>query len=56
MKNYTKSYNNHYEYEDIYLENLDSKEYFEYLIKYYNSWKKSSPSEFSYLFGEKQRT
>ena len=44
MKNYTKSYNNHYEYEDIYLENLDSKEYFEYLIKYYNSWKKSSPS------------
>ena len=52
MKNYTKSYNNHYEYEDIYLENLDSKEYFEYLIKYYHSWKKSSPSEFSYLFGE----
>ena len=29
MKNYTKSYNNHYEYEDIYLENLDSKEYFD---------------------------
>ena len=52
MKNHSKSYNNQYEYEDVYLENLDSKEYFEYLIKYYNSWKKSSPSEFNYLFGE----
>ena len=50
MKNHSKSYNNQYEYEDVYLENLDSKEYFEYLIKYYYSWKKTSPSEFSYLF------
>ena len=28
MKNQSKSYNNQYEYEDVYLENLDSKEYF----------------------------
>ncbi len=52
MKNHSKSYNNQYEYEDIYLESLDSKEYFEYLIKFYNSWKMTSPSEFGYLFGE----
>ena len=24
----------------------------EYLLKYYKSWKKSSPSEFNYLFGK----
>ena len=52
MKNHLKSNNYQYEHEDFYLENLDTKEYFEYLIKFYNSWKRSSPSEFSYLFGE----
>ena len=48
----TKSNNVVNEYEDVYLENLESKEYFEYLLKYYKSWKKSSPSEFNYLFGK----
>ena len=43
MKNYSKSNNVVNEYEDVYLENLESKEYFEYLLKYYKSWKKSSP-------------
>lgn len=52
MKNYSKSNNLVNEYEDVYLENLESKEYFEYLLKYYKSWKKSSPSEFNYLFGK----
>ena len=52
MKNYSKSNNVVNEYEDVYLENLESKEYFEYLLKYYKSWKKSSPSEFNYLFGK----
>ena len=52
MKNYSKSYNEDYEYEDVYLDDLESKEYFEYLNKYYSSWKISSPSEFGYLFGE----
>tara|TARA_Y200000002_G_C22398931_1_gene544791 strand:+ start:344 stop:568 length:225 start_codon:yes stop_codon:yes gene_type:complete len=56
MKNYSKSYNEDYEYEDVYLDNLESNEYFEYLNKYYNSWKNSSPSEFSYLFGENRDT
>ena len=34
MKNYSKSNNVVNEYEDVYLENLESKEYFEYLLKY----------------------
>ena len=52
MKNYSKSNNVVNEYEDVYLENLESKEYFEYLLKYYKSWKKSSPTEINYLFGK----
>ena len=56
MKKHLKSNNYQYEHEDFYLENLDTKEYFEYLIKFYNSWKRSSPSEFSYLFGENRET
>ena len=51
MKNYSKLNNVSNEYEDVYLENLESKEYFEYLLKYYKSWKKSSPSEFKGLPG-----
>ena len=48
MKNYSKSYDQDNEY----LENLNSKEYFEFLTHYYYSWKKSSPSEFNHLFGK----
>ena len=52
MKNYSKSDDQDDDHLEEYLENLNSKEYFEFLTNYYYSWKKSCPLEFNHLFGK----